>query len=435
MGEAMKRPTQPAPPYAWLRWAEIAEAPKTEIRGEDSKVEFYMRLRSNSRERDKQHSEMDSKGISTFLFYSVLCGVPAHIPHRYHFVNEKKTWREAQTYCRDKYTDLATIRNMDEMKKLNITLKNKTAKLAWIGLKIESVGEWKWSLANQTFYRDGDTYRNWSSGEPNNHGGNEHCVDIAKTGFWYDCRCDLMLPFVCYEGKNSSDNYTFINETKTWYEAQTFCREKYTDLVSVRNQTENKKISNLIKTTVNDGAWIGLFNDSWKWSDQSKSSFRYWSSDKTRDDLKCAAVSGSEQHYWNNVSCTEQLPFICYENKLILKKMNLTWEEALTYCRNHHHDLVSVDSEEMQLWVKKVAQSASTEHVWLGLRHSCTVEFWYWVNFQLIYYQAWAPGNGTGSEDCSIEERSGAVQSGGTQQWVSLPQSNTLNFICSNYDC
>ncbi|KAI5090226.1 macrophage mannose receptor 1-like isoform X2, partial [Silurus meridionalis] len=231
-----------------------------------------------------------------------------NIPHRYHFVNENKTWSEAQTYCRGKYTDLATISNMDEMKKLNITLKKEPANLAWIGLKSESVGEWKWS---QTFYKGGDTYRNWSSGEPNNAGGNDHCAVIAKNGFWYDYRCDLMLPFVCYDGKNSI--YLFVQiKKRTWYEAQTFCRENYTDLVSVRNQAGNELIRNLTRNSVNNRSWIGLFNDSWKWSDQSKSSFRYWSSDKPRDDLKCAAVSGSEQHYWNNVSCTEQLPFICH---------------------------------------------------------------------------------------------------------------------------
>ncbi|XP_046694191.1 lithostathine-1-alpha-like [Silurus meridionalis] len=115
--------------------------------------------------------------------------------------------------------------------------------------------------------------------------------------------------------------------------------------------------------------------------------------------------------------------------------MNLTWKEALRYCRNHHHDLVSVRSEEMQLWVKEVALNASTKHVWLGLRHTCALGFWYWVTGEMICYQDWAPGNGTGTEDCSNEERTGAVQSGGTkQQWVSLPQSNTLNFICSTYE-
>ncbi|KAI5613405.1 hypothetical protein C0J50_11362, partial [Silurus asotus] len=346
------------------------------------------------------------------MFLTVVCGVTAYIPHRYHFVNENKTWSDAQTYCRDKYTDLATISNMDEMEKLNITLKNETAKLAWIGLKSESFGEWKWSLADQTFYRDGDTYRKWSKTEPNNAGGKEFCVMMSRrSGSWLDEKCDKKLCFVCYDEKQST-RYILVESNKTWYEAQNYCREKHTDLVSMRNHSENKEIEKVNKkdsstctqtSNAIDCVWIGLFNDSWKWSDQSKSSFRYWSSDKPSNDLECAAVSGSEQHYWNNVSCTEQLPFICHEDNLILIKKNLTWKEALRYCRNHHHDLVSVRSEEMQPWVKKVARNASTEHVWLGLRHTCALGFWYWVTGEMICYQDWAPGNGTGTEDCSNE--------------------------------
>ncbi|XP_058235783.1 secretory phospholipase A2 receptor-like [Hemibagrus wyckioides] len=98
--------------------------------------------------------------ISINLLLSVVCHIGAYIPHRYHFVNENKTWSEAQTYCREKYTDLATINNMREMKKLNHTLMKENAKKAWIGLQREGPGKWQWSLADQTFYRDGDTYRN-----------------------------------------------------------------------------------------------------------------------------------------------------------------------------------------------------------------------------------------------------------------------------------
>ncbi|XP_058235788.1 macrophage mannose receptor 1-like [Hemibagrus wyckioides] len=234
--------------------------------------------------------------------------------------------------------------------------------------------------------------------------------------------------------KNKNPKYVVINETKRWYDAQIYCREKYTDLVSVRNQTENEEIWRMINSSVHQKVWIGLFNDSWKWSDQSNSLFRYWSSDKPSGGLNCSAVSESEKRYWSDVNCTEKLPFICHENKLILINENLTWKEALRYCRNHHHDLVSVRTEEMQLWVKEVAQNTSNEHVWLGLRHTCTLGFWYWVNGEMICYQDWAPGNGTGFEDCSHEERTGAVQSGGEQKWISLPQSEKLNFICSAYD-
>ncbi|XP_053332745.1 macrophage mannose receptor 1-like [Clarias gariepinus] len=373
---------------------------------------------------------MRSKWVLVILFFSA-CGTETYIPHRYHFVNKNKTWSEAQTYCRQTYTDLASINNMEEMMKLNNTLKMETVNQAWIGLQRGDTGRWQWSLPNQTFYRDGDTYRHWGSGQPDNEGGIECCVDMANDGKWNDDVCGKLKPFFCYDANNR--NYTFINDPKTWYDAQTYCRANHTDLVTVKNESENQEINSLRQNLFNDYVWIGLFNNSWKWSDQSNSSFRYWSSNKLSGGLNCTAVNASNQLYWSTVDCTEKLPFICNEKKLVLINQNLTWREALRYCRNNHYDLVSVLTQEMQFWVKEVARNASTEHVWLGLRHTCTLGFWYWVTGETICFQDWAPGNGTGFEDCRDEERTGAVQSGGEQQWISLPQSNKLNFICSNY--
>ncbi|KAK3510476.1 hypothetical protein QTP70_008663 [Hemibagrus guttatus] len=327
---------------------------------------------------------------------------------------------------------------MGEMEKLNHTVMKENAKKAWIGLQKEGPGKWQWSLAEQTFYRDGDTYRNWFSGQPDNYEGKEYCVEFYKNiNSWNDNKCETLNPFVCYEERNTNTNkYVLINETKSWYDAQIYCREKHTDLVSVRNQTENEEIWRVITSSApkDSRVWIGLFYDSWKWSDQSNSSFRYWRSDKHSGGLNCAAVSESEQRNWSDENCAEKLQFICHEKFLILIKENLTWWEALTYCRNHYHDLVSVRTEEMQLWVKEVAQNASTEHVWLGLRHDCIQRVWFWVFGSMICYDDWAPGNGTWNKDCSHEKRSGAVQSGGEKKWIELHESHKLNFICSTYD-
>ncbi|XP_036419932.1 macrophage mannose receptor 1-like isoform X1 [Colossoma macropomum] len=253
---------------------------------------------------------MNQKLVSVMQLLSAVCGVSSSVSYQYHFVNEEKSWTEAQSYCREIHTELATINNMEEMKNLNASLKDKTRHV-WIGLEKGNTGKWLWSLADGNFHSEGDAHRNWSQGEPNNKGGKEFCVVMKKS----------------------------------------------------------------------DGTWA--------------------------DD-----------------SCEELHPFMCYDDKLILVNQNLTWREALRYCRDHHVDLVSVHSEEIQLWVKEVAQKASTDLVWLGLRHTCTQGFWYWVSGFSICYQNWAPGNGTGGEDCS---------SRGGQQWVSLPEDQKLNFICTTY--
>ncbi|KAF4074918.1 hypothetical protein AMELA_G00228830 [Ameiurus melas] len=89
---------------------------------------------------------MKDEWVFVLLFSSVVCGIEAYIPHRYHFVNENKNWSEAQNYCRVKYTDLASINDMGEMKKLNYTLKKETVQKAWIGLQRE--GTWEMAVVS-----------------------------------------------------------------------------------------------------------------------------------------------------------------------------------------------------------------------------------------------------------------------------------------------
>ncbi|KAL0149997.1 hypothetical protein M9458_054656, partial [Cirrhinus mrigala] len=87
--------------------------------------------------------------------------------------------------------------------------------------------------------------------------------------------------------------------------------------------------------------------------------------------------------------------------KLVLIRENKTWTEALRHCRNNDMDLVSVDSEQMQRWVKMSIMKANvSDHVWLGLRHSCILGIWYWVNGQTVCYDQWAPDYDKGLDEC-----------------------------------
>ncbi|TRZ03190.1 hypothetical protein DNTS_000395, partial [Danionella cerebrum] len=68
---------------------------------------------------------------------------------QYYFVNVLKSWDGAQKYCRENYTDLATIDNKEEMNRAFKTARGTFYGKAWIGL-YDDLTSWKWSLNNAT---------------------------------------------------------------------------------------------------------------------------------------------------------------------------------------------------------------------------------------------------------------------------------------------
>uniref|UniRef100_A0A8B9H7P4 C-type lectin domain-containing protein n=1 Tax=Astyanax mexicanus TaxID=7994 RepID=A0A8B9H7P4_ASTMX len=77
----------------------------------------------------------------------------------------------------------------------------------------------------------------------------------------------------CTLGICLTREYHFVNESKTWAEAQSYCREMFhTDLASVRNETE---LQDILRISNGSTVWIGLYRKR-QWSDQSSSTFTYW---------------------------------------------------------------------------------------------------------------------------------------------------------------
>ncbi|XP_053094488.1 C-type mannose receptor 2-like [Pangasianodon hypophthalmus] len=94
----------------------------------------------------------------------------------------------------------------------------------------------------------------------------------------------------------------------TWLGAQSYCRQHHTDLTSVRNTTEYLVIQELITVKT----WIGLFRDSWKWTDQTNFSTISWMSGKPDNKLgkeNCGYLNNSQAA---DALCSDVMPFFCY---------------------------------------------------------------------------------------------------------------------------
>uniref|UniRef100_A0A8C9Z8H5 C-type lectin domain-containing protein n=1 Tax=Sander lucioperca TaxID=283035 RepID=A0A8C9Z8H5_SANLU len=117
--------------------------------------------------------------------------------------------------------------------------------------------------------------------------------------------------------------FILIDISMTWPAAQSYCREQYTDLASVRNSTENQKVKELIPT--GESVWIGLFRDSWKWSDGSTSLFRYWNTGEPNKNgnENCVATAFSQSGRWEDWNCDVKRAFICFGPGLLQRWMGI----------------------------------------------------------------------------------------------------------------
>uniref|UniRef100_A0A8C6Q030 C-type lectin domain-containing protein n=1 Tax=Nothobranchius furzeri TaxID=105023 RepID=A0A8C6Q030_NOTFU len=120
---------------------------------------------------------------------AALCAASSIRYRQYHFIYDPKNWTEAQTYCRQTYTDLVTVDSYSTCKKSNSGVPQ-----AWIGLYFDVI-DWKWSLSDEDFYKNNEaTYTNWYPGQPNGIWYTEQCVYMNLAyALWSDNYCNTLF--------------------------------------------------------------------------------------------------------------------------------------------------------------------------------------------------------------------------------------------------
>ncbi|KAL1280946.1 hypothetical protein QQF64_015546 [Cirrhinus molitorella] len=212
------------------------------------------------------------------------------------------SWSAAQSYCRWRYTDLATVDSMDDVNRLVNLVDAGYSGSVWIGLKRGTQKHWLWSNGENN-----TQYYNWSPGQPDNDGDCGALYYWQGVLDWVDVYCSYGRRFVCYD----NSGYILILDPKAWSDARSYCRQFHTDLALVHDFQENEQKKQLIEPGWEH--WFGLYADSWEWSDQWDLRFRYWAADQpsmTTD--SCIGMSATDSGKWSQQSCDLQQPFFCH---------------------------------------------------------------------------------------------------------------------------
>uniref|UniRef100_A0A3P9L765 C-type lectin domain-containing protein n=1 Tax=Oryzias latipes TaxID=8090 RepID=A0A3P9L765_ORYLA len=108
-----------------------------------------------------------------------------------------------------------------------------------------------------------------------------------------------------------------------WTDAQSFCRNRHTDLISGPEQMKKVDVVTtaelFLHVPINKYIFIGLFRDAWQWSDGSSFSFRFWNLQYDDEIKESSCAMLNEGGRWSSENCNKEHPFICHDGKRSLK--------------------------------------------------------------------------------------------------------------------
>ncbi|XP_032407990.1 macrophage mannose receptor 1 isoform X1 [Xiphophorus hellerii] len=364
----------------------------------------------------------------------------------------KKTWQEAEDFCKAIGGNLISILSIRDLDNMNIY----STDAVWIGLRLMG--------PNQGFvWSDGSpfSFENWGYGEPNNHNDNEQCAEAQfyYGRHWNDRNCDFYNNWICQIPKGVTpkpepvfivevfnttedgwliynDSHYYINKNKLSMEAaRDYCKKNFGELAVITAESERKflwkQLSRGSEAQQNTQYYIGLvvnLDHSFSWVDGTPVTYTAWENNEpnfANNDENCVTMYTS-MGYWNDINCGVDLPSICKRRdsfinttmapttppkggcapewltfkgkcyKFFADKKN--WKDARTHCQKEGGNLVSITSEKEQAFLTTQMLSQK-EDLWLGMNDINWEMNFVWTDGRAILFTNWAKGHPTSTPD------------------------------------
>uniref|UniRef100_A0A8C8H6M9 C-type lectin domain-containing protein n=2 Tax=Oncorhynchus tshawytscha TaxID=74940 RepID=A0A8C8H6M9_ONCTS len=355
------------------------------------------------------------------LSVGVCCTAALSRLKQFHLVKRSLKWTDAQEICQNSYTDLITLYNREESEQLIQVMASQSSSTAWIGLH-RTEHSLKWS--------NGDIVNDTAWSPLPSPCTEPMCAAILKDNTtWKNCKEQKY--FMCYR-EGSGDSF-LIEQNMTWYKAQSYCKENYTDLVSIRNEGQKEQVK---KKGMNSTSsyWIGLLYDDWEWSDGGRSAYRDWS---TLTNYPIAGQNHTVLYRTEKDTSILTMPHLndatytfCSEGSVRIHNISerKSWEQALDYCKKNYHGLLRIETEEdLEAIKQKFNGTDFTGPVWVGLRQSRLFGFWVWTNGLPVGWSNW---EGDRQPEQPLSNHCGAMEMEEGYKWSDQDCLSKLYFIC-----
>ncbi|XP_073692791.1 lymphocyte antigen 75-like [Garra rufa] len=244
------------------------------------------------------------KAIVTIFLFLSLSGPNFSLCKKHFLVTEKKTWDDAQTYCREYHDDLSTTsKEAAQLFSINPELNDDHF---WIGLHMvfNKLDQWSWSGGED------QAIDYWDSGEPSNV-TEECCLVRRSNGKLHNAMCSWPLPFYCMDVYEP----ILVQQSKAWNEAHDYCIQNYIELVSLRSPMKMPEVIYKTITSQTVYVWTGLryLSGHWFWADGRDLKYKAWSAEGELQcpagNLRCGALN-RRLNVWQPRDCEEKLNFV-----------------------------------------------------------------------------------------------------------------------------